>query len=218
METRKIAITLEKAVEWFNSGNAALQELALKAFSEKELMYDFKYITDFKKACGALSYNYNEIAPKVRSIAEISRASAAMFQLNLVRKALNLGYELSLTKGSENSYIHYPYNPFVTKDSVYFMKDLELNKMEIIGRIKNRGNLYNVLGGGAPYECDYSGLGCFDSQYGVGSAEASAGFLGCATQEIAQHFSKFFGMLITEAKFADMVDFEIVDDKYGSTK
>ena len=96
METRKIAITLEKAVEWFNSGNAALQELALKAFSEKELMYDFKYITDFKKACEALSYNYNEIAPKVRSIAEISRASAAMFQLNLVRKALNLGYELHM--------------------------------------------------------------------------------------------------------------------------
>lgn len=33
---------------------------------------------------------------------------------------------------------------------------------------------------------------------------------------IALHFSKYFGMLITEAKYGDMVDFEIVEDKYGN--
>ena len=29
-------------------------------------------------------------------------------------------------------------------------------------------------------------------------------------KEIAQHFGKYFGMLITEAKYADMVNFEIL--------
>lgn len=42
-------------------------------------------------------------------------------------------------------------------------------------------------------------------------------FLGCASEEIAEHLGKYFGMLITEAKYGDMVDFEIIEDKYGRT-
>ena len=45
-------------------------------------------------------------------------------------------------------------------------------------------------------------------------ADANFGFLGCATKKIAQHFGKYFGMLITEAKYGDMVDFEIIENKY----
>lgn len=37
---------------------------------------------------------------------------------------------------------------------------------------------------------------------------------GCASREIAQHFGKYFGMLITEAKYADIVDFEVIEEKY----
>lgn len=33
-------------------------------------------------------------------------------------------------------------------------------------------------------------------------------------KEIALHFSKYFGMLITEAKYGDRVDFEIIKNKY----
>ena len=29
-----------------------------------------------------------------------------------------------------------------------------------------------------------------------------------------KHFSKYFGMLITEAKFGDLKDFEIIEEKY----
>ena len=32
--------------------------------------------------------------------------------------------------------------------------------------------------------------------------------------EIAEHFSKYFGMLITEAKYGDMVKFEVIEEKY----
>ena len=37
METRNIKVTLEKAKEWYKSENIILHELALQAFSEKEL-------------------------------------------------------------------------------------------------------------------------------------------------------------------------------------
>ena len=85
--------------------------------------------------------------------------------------------------------------------------------MEIIGKIKNEGTLYNILGGCAIYS-SYDGLGCFYYHTGTCDANADTGFLGCATKEIAQHFSKYFGMLITEAKYGDMTDFEIVENKY----
>ena len=48
-----------------------------------------------------------------RKIATFSRASAAMFKLNIIRKALNLGQDLHLTKDPKDSYIYYPYNPFI---------------------------------------------------------------------------------------------------------
>lgn len=46
----------------------------------------------------------------------------------------------------------------------------------------------------------------------ISRAVAAVGFLGCASEEIAQHFSKYFGMLITEAKFGDIIDFEIIEN------
>lgn len=49
---------------------------------------------------------------------------------------------------------------------------------------------------------------CFDS--GNTCLKPIGGFLGCASKEIAEHFGKYFGMLITEAKYGDMVDFEII--------
>lgn len=36
METRNITITLEKAIELYNSGNESLKDLALQAFSKSE--------------------------------------------------------------------------------------------------------------------------------------------------------------------------------------
>ena len=59
MEKRNITVTLNKAKEWFNSGNEALKEIALQAFDKDELTYNFKNITTFKKACEALGLNYN---------------------------------------------------------------------------------------------------------------------------------------------------------------
>ena len=210
---REITVTLEKAREWYNSDNKSLKEIALQAFTKDELIYNFKNITTFKKACEALGLNYDIISIIAKDVATFSRASAAMFKLNIIRKALNLGQDLHLTKDPEDFYIYYPYNPFVTKSSTYYKSEINSDKMEVIGKIKSEGEEYNVLGGCA-FNGGDAGLGRFYSYYGVGYANASFGFLGCANKEIAQHLGKYFGMLITEAKYGDMVDFEIIKSKY----
>ena len=70
--------------------------------------------------------------------------------------------------------------------------------------------MYNVL---SSFICDRGtkGLGCFYYPDGVGTASADFGFLDCASREIVKHFSKYFGMLITEAKYGDMIYFEIIE-------
>lgn len=209
MKEGNITITLNKAKEWYNSGNATLKEIALQAFDKDELTFNFKRITTFKKACDALGLNSDDMFYIIKNIATISKASAAMFKLNIIRKALNLGQDLHLTKDPKDSYIYYPYNPFITKSSTYYKSEINSGKMVVIGKIKSEGEEYNVLGGGASYG-GYDGLGYFYSNDGVGHANTSIGFLGCANEEIAQHLGKYFGMLITEAKYGDMVDFEII--------
>ena len=207
-------ISVQQARIMYNSGNEALKEIACSTYTEKELVVDYKKITNFRKACDALCLNYDEIKEKADTIYNISKSSAAMFKLNIIRKALNLGQDLHLTKNPKDSYIYYPHNPFVTKSSTYYKSEIDSGKMEVIGKIKSEGEEYNVLGGDATFG-GYAGLGYFYYFDGVGHADADIGFFGCVSREIAEHFGKYFGMLITEAKYADMIkDFDIVESKY----
>lgn len=50
---RNITITLDKAIEWYNGDNETLKELALEAFTKKEL-YSFRNIKTFEDACNIL--------------------------------------------------------------------------------------------------------------------------------------------------------------------
>ena len=211
MVKRNIAITLDKAIELFNSNDESLKEIVLQAFSKEELMQDFRKITTFKKACEALNINFDDISVIAKDIARISKASAAMFKLNIIRKALNLGQNLHLTKDPEGSCIYYPYNPITIESSTFFIDDINSGKKEVIGKIKSEGIIYNVLGGGFDTSEKY-GLSSFLGDRGY--AYASVGFLGCANSEIAKHFGIYFGMLITEAKYGDMVDFEVIKERY----
>ena len=214
MKERNITISLEKAVEWYNSGNDSLKEVALQAFSRDELLYNYRNIKSLSDACEVLGFDYVGIITIALSIAKFSKSSAAMFKLNIIRKALNLGQDLHLTKDPEDSYIYYPYNPFVTKSSTCYKSDINSGIMEVIGKIKSEGKEYNVLGGRADAD-GLVGLGYFDSNDIVGYAYADVGFLGCASREIAEHFGKYFGMLITIAKYADIIkDFEVIESEY----
>lgn len=211
---RNITITLEKAKEWYNSNNRVLKEIALQAFSEEELTaFDFTRIRTFEDALTALKYNEStkvHIRNTINDISMYSKASAAMVQLNIIRKALNLYQDLHLTRNPEDSCIYYPCNPFITKSSICYQNAINSGQMEVVGKIKSEGEEYYILGGSTNL-CSIKGLGCFKSFDGVGTAFPNAGFLGCASKEIAKHFGKYFGMLITEAKYGDMADFEITN-------
>lgn len=210
METRNISLTLEEAREWYNS-NIILKDVALKAFTKEELeVSSFKDIKSFKDACKALNLCYNDAIFIANYTSKISRASAAMFKLNIIRKALNLGQTLNFAKESENlkkSYIYYPYNPIISEDKEGFERNCK------VGKFKCEGKEYYVLGGEADY-CSKNNLSGFDSTFGVGTGNTNCGFLGCATKEIAQHFGKYFGMLITEAKYGDLPGFEVIINEY----
>ena len=211
-----INVTLDEAKEWYNSGNETLKELALKCFPLRKLnTHNFENIKTFEDAVNELGKDIEHANFIVNVLEHQSKASAAMYKLNIVRKALNLGQDLHFTKNPEDSYIYNPYNPFAAKDSAYFRNKHNFSKLEIIGKIKIEKEEYYVLGGGTNIG-DYTGLSCWNYYNGMGDADASIGFLGCASEEIAQHLSRYFGMLITEAKFGDLYGFEIIERKYGN--
>lgn len=203
----------QSAKDWHSREDKTLKEPALKAFTVKELAKDFRSIKTFEDACKVLDMDYARLKAYIDISSLYSHASAAMFKLNIIRKALNLGQDLHLTKDPKNSYTCYPYNPFITISTTYYRNVIDSGNMEIIGRIKSEEDYYYVLGGSTNHG-GYAGLGGFSSCDNMGYANCNYGFLGCASEEIAQHFGKYFGMLITEAKYGDMVDFEIISSKY----
>ena len=214
MKERKVTVTFSKAREWFNSRNAALREVALQAFDKDELTYNFKNITTFKEACEVLGFYHGTIVSGVNATMSVS--VAAMLKLDIIRRALNLDYDMHFAKNPRNSFIYYPYNPLVTisKGCNYYKEQINSGILQIIGKVKIEGVEYNVLGGGISYDVN-SGLGGFNYQTGICRCRSEVSLFGCATKEIAKHFGKYFGMLITEAKYGDMTDFEIIESKYA---
>ena len=211
MIKRNVSITLEKAQEWYNSGNDSLKEIALQAFNENELKFDFRKIKSLCDACNVLGLDYNVILSETCYMKSISKASAAMFNLNIIKKALNLGKELSFTKNPEDSYICYPFNPIIRKDSTYYSDEIKEGRIKIVGKFKVEGEIYLILGDSAIASITgFSGLGALNPKSGSCQAFSNTAFLGCASREIAEHFSRYFGTLITEAKYGDLKGFEII--------
>ena len=207
----EITITLDQARSWFRSGNKELRELALQAFRKDALVGSFRDITTFKKACEVLGFNHDAM---ISDVATVSVSVAAMLKLNIIRKALNLGYDMHFAKNPRNSFLYYPYNPLVTIPEGYNYYKGQLNSgiLQVTGIVKIEGVRYGVLSGYVTYDIN-SGLGDFNYQTGVCKCHSDVSFLGCATKEIAKHFGKYFGMLITEAKYGDL-DFEVIESKY----
>lgn len=214
MGTRNLKVNIETARNWYYNGNETLKAMALQAFSAEELEDNFRAIKTFKDAVTVLGFDYYMLQNYLINLSDyLDKISIAKFKLGIIRKALNLGQDLHLTKDPKDSYTCYPYNPFVTMTSTHYRQELNSGKIEVIGKIRSEGKEYQVLGGSFVYGGN-DGLGNFSSFLGVGAASANIGFLGCASKEIAQHFGKYFGMLITEAKYGDMVDFKIISSKY----
>ena len=211
MKESYVKLSIDDAIEMYHSGNEKFKKIALDAFGEIKLNYNFRLVKTLEDACNALDLNYICVVKEADSIANFSKSSAAMFKLNIVKKALNLNRDLHFINGPKKSYIYYPFNLLVPDGSTYYEEELNSGEMEIIGKIKVEGEEYNILGGKTS-TIEYFGLGNFFCYGNVGKADANFAFLGCASKEIAKHFGKYFGMLITEAKYGDLDGFEIIED------
>ena len=211
MKESIVKISIDDAIEMYHSGNEKFKKIALDAFGEIELNYNFRLVKTLEDACNALDLDYKCVVKEADSITNFSKSSAAMFKLNIVKKALNLNRDLHFTNGPKKSYIYYPFNLLVSDGSTYYEEELNSGEMEIIGKIKVEGEEYNILGGKTS-TIEYFGLGNFFCYGNVGKADANFAFLGCASKEIAKHLGKYFGMLITEAKYGDLDGFEIIED------
>ena len=211
MKESYVKLSIDDAIEMYHSGNEKFKKIALDAFGEIKLNYNFRLVKTLEDACNALDLNYICVVKEADSIANFSKSSAAMFKLNIVKKALNLNRDLHFINGPKKSYIYYPFNLLVSDGSTYYEEELNSGEMEIIGKIKVEGEEYNILGGKTS-TIEYFGLGNFFCYGNVGKADANFAFLGCASKEIAKHLGKYFGMLITKAKYGDLDGFEIIED------
>ena len=203
METRNVALTLEKAKEFFNSGNDALREVALQAFTVEELetlkFTDIKTFEDAVKALGLNIYDVEidlEEFDNQRFEGNASKHLKAIYKLNIIRKALNGNWKPSLVEGR----VYYPFVEFYLTNKV--KEATNSNRWKLGPSFMADCEKYTLVSGGY-YSWGAPGVGNFLE--GDGYVNANAGLLGCKSEEIARHMSKYFMKEIFEAVYAQNI-------------
>lgn len=180
---RNVKISLEKAKEWYNSGNESLREVALQAFTEKELMAKpWENIKTFEEACRVLYIN-----PKTVNVIYDAHLQN-MYKLQIIKKALNgVDWKPELNTGTS----YYPLMRYYPKGSSY-----DSNWTPVADfKAKEDNKVYTLVSG--DYNYFSGGLGNFG--VGYGDVSAYRGLLGCKSDEIAAYFGITFGKLIFDA-------------------
>lgn len=179
---RNVKISLEKAREWYNSGNESLREVALQAFKESELVEKpWELIKTFEDACMVLNINPD-------SVYLIFDAHLQnMYKLKVIKKALNgVEWEPNFNTGI----IYYPWLRYYPKGSSYNSSWTPVANF----RAKEDNKVYTLVGG--DYSGSDGGLGHFGFGYGYGDVSAARGLLACKSEEIAKYFGNTFSKLI----------------------
>ena len=215
MEIKTLPVTIQQARAWYKTDILDLKELALSLFDKEKLEgKDYKTITTYYDALCALDLDDTITSMPFCDLLSINRAASAMFKLMIIRRALNLNYEISLTENPESSVAYYvPSVMFIEKDCNQSRRSaLQDEGAEIIGSFKSNGKEYDIIGNVAdPYF--YEGLAGYDKRGKIGGVISSlSGILGCANEEIAKHFSKHFGVMMIEAVYGSIDDFEITKE------
>ena len=195
METRNVTLTLDKAKEFYNSGNDALREVALQAFTENELKeVHYTDIKTFEDACKALGLSESCVHYDLAEIGDaecgLGKHLAAIYKLDIIRKALNGSWEPELSKGDI-------YRSWVR----CYLPNKKPSDKKTIATLKADGQKYLLVGGCDDYGC-CTGLGYFFSGYGYSNSSADLGLLCCKSGEIAQYMSTQFGKYIFDACYA----------------
>lgn len=90
-EKRNIKVTLEQAMEWYNSGNSTLRTLALSAYTEDELKLNFKYINSkVYNTCFCANVPVDE-AEKYNTLVDLA-VIAKFFNGSWKKTTGNIGY------------------------------------------------------------------------------------------------------------------------------
>lgn len=196
MESRNITLTLDKAKEFYNSGNEALKEVALQAYTEEELTVpEWQNIKTFEDACRALGVSttsYIEIPYTAGQ--EIANHLHAIYKLDIIRRALNQGWNSKMTEDT----VYYPYVRFYPAGQKA-REAASSNNWKLGESFIADGKKYTLVSGGCDY-CAYDGLASFG--YGFGGVLPDLGLLGCKSKEIAEHMSRYFSKEIFEATYA----------------
>lgn len=200
METRNVTLTLQRAKEFYNSGNAALKEVALQAFTQEELTTpNYTDIKTLEDAVKALGMDINKVAYDLNNLTclegGLGEHLAAIYKLDIIRKALNgADWKPKMTEGD----IYYGWVRFYRKSS-----DVPSDK-KIIGNFIADEQKYLLVGGfgSGGY---YGGLSNFDFLYGAGYSVAAFGLLYCKSIDIAKYMSEQFGKIIFDACYAQHI-------------
>ena len=144
-EKRNIEVTLEQAIEWYNGDNNTLRALALIAYTEDELKFNFKYINSkVCNTCFCANVPANE-AEKYNTLADLA-IIAKFFNGSWKKTTSNTGYFLGNYNNGNgpvadicNGVGAYKHNIVQYAGIVYF-KNLEdaIKAVKILGnRVKN---------------------------------------------------------------------------------
>ena len=201
MELRNITLTLGKAKEFYNSGNAALREVALQALTEEEIKsLKFTDIKTFWDAVKVLGLDINYIKSDLETL-EFNNYNAnhlgAIYKLDIIRKALNKDWKPSLVKGS----VYYPFVRFYPAGQKA-KEAAARNGWKLGPTFITDNEKYTLVSGDYSYAFD-GGLAYFG--FGDGVVLPNLGLLGCESREIAKHMSRYFSKEIFEATYAQHI-------------
>ena len=199
METRNVTLTLKKAREFYNSGNDALKEIALQAFTKEELTTpEYTNIETFEDACKALGLNMDFVNFALCNMKNIEgglgKHLTAIYKLDIIRKALNgTGWKPKMVEDN----IYYSWVKF-------YLPNKKPSDRKTIATFKADGQKYLLVSDFGAYGC-CGGLGDFDSEFEYGGSSTNLGLLCCKSEEIAQYMSEQFGKIIFDACYAQHI-------------
>ena len=195
METKTIKVEVpEGCTAKYDAATQTIKIIpqTLKIIPEK----DYKDIKSFTAACEVLG-----ISSAIPIEIQANRQLCAMYKMQIVLKAVNLGHTFNLISGE----VWYPYVRFIGKSDVD--KRIHSSESRILD-FKYRGITFTLVGGFTSTGPS-NGLGCFSSCYSIGRSDALISFFACHSKQIAHHVSKYFAALIFDCCFARELGFSL---------
>lgn len=183
-------LSLATAKAWYRMENRELREMALAVYSEEELeAHDFTDIKTFEDACDELGIRSEDIAADLKQLRNwgfeggLGLDLIDVYKLNIIRKALNKGWEPNLTNGN----VYYPVIQIWPAGDLTKERTAH-NNYTVGATFVADGNAYSLIGG----YYKFFNYGLCDFKTADGEVCPNLGLLGCETREIAKHMSQYF--------------------------